>query len=246
MVELKWFEALCAEPKIPETPTLSPITKKEIAKIITNFSANDAKQIKKIEIETNHDVKAVEYWLKRKFENIPKLKNCVHYIHFACTSEDINNIAHALMLKNSRDKVLLPFIESLIDQLSIMAKKYSSLPMISRTHGQAASPTTLGKEIANFTYRLRTNAENIRDIKLTAKANGAVGNFNAHISAYPKVNWQKLSKSFVKNLDLWPISYTTQIEPHDNMAQLFDAYKRFNSVLLDLNHDFGIYLNGIF
>ncbi|MAW34015.1 MAG: adenylosuccinate lyase [Proteobacteria bacterium] len=243
LVELKWFEALCAEPKISEVPNLSPITKKEIAKILTNFSTNDAKQIKKIELETNHDVKAVEYWLKRKFKNIPTLRKCAHYIHFACTSEDINNIAHALMLKDSRDKVLLPFIESLIEQLSMMAKKYSSLPMISRTHGQAASPTTLGKEIANFTYRLRTNAETIRGIKLTAKANGAVGNFNAHITAYPKVNWQKLSKSFVTNLDLSPISYTTQIEPHDNMAQLFDAYKRFNSVLLDLNHDFWAYIS---
>ena len=242
-VEIRWFESLCNEKKIHETPTLSDIQKRKLNSIIENFSLTDSRKIKLIEKKTNHDVKAVEYWLQDRIKKIPGLEKYTQFIHFACTSEDINNCAHSLMLKESRDKEVMPIIDKLIAELTKLAKKNAHVAMASRTHGQLASPTTLGKEIANFVYRLREHQKTIKNVYLSAKANGAVGNFNAHLIAYPKVNWQSLSKKFISNLGLKPIAYTTQIEPHDSMAELFDGYKRFNSTLLDLNKDFWSYIS---
>jgi len=236
-VELAWLEALAAEKSIREIKPFSPATRKAFARLVKDFSEKDAEQIKKIEAETNHDVKAIEYWLKAKLGKNAEVQRSLEFIHFACTSEDINNLAYALMLTESRAQVMLPRLDALAEVLSQLARKHAALPMLSRTHGQAASPTTLGKELANFARRLQRARERIAAVAILGKANGAVGNYNAHLAAYPDFGWEGFSRRFVEGLGLEFNPYTTQIEPHDCIAELLDAYARANSVLLDLDRD---------
>ena len=197
------------------------------------FSVADAEAIKAIEASTNHDVKAVEYWLKETFSQYSDIVNVIEFIHFACTSEDINNLSHGLMLKNSRDEVMLPMLYTLIDKLQTMAHQFASVPLLSRTHGQPATPTTMGKEMANVAHRLNYACDHLKAIALLGKINGAVGNYNAHMIAYPNVDWEKFAQNFVEKLGLTFNPFTTQIEPHDAIAELFDAYARINTILLD-------------
>ena len=236
-VELAWLQALAAEPRIKEIRPFSAATKKAFLKLLKDFSERDAEQIKNIEAETNHDVKAIEYWLKAKLGKNAEVQRSLEFIHFACTSEDINNLAYALMLAESRAQVMLPRLGALIEALEQLARKHAAMPMLSRTHGQAASPTTLGKELANFARRLRRARERIAAVAILGKANGAVGNYNAHLAAYPDFAWEAFSRRFVEGLGLEFNPYTTQIEPHDCVAELLDAYARANSVLLDLDRD---------
>src|ERR1051325_830292 len=236
-VELAWLQALAAEPRIKEIRPFSAATKKAFLKLLKEFSERDAEHIKNIEAETNHDVKAIEYWLKAKLAKNAEVQRSLEFIHFACTSEDINNLAYALMLAESRAQVMLPRLGALIEALEQLARKHAAMPMLSRTHGQAASPTTLGKELANFARRLRRARERIAAVAILGKANGAVGNYNAHLAAYPDFAWEAFSRRFVEGLGLEFNPYTTQIEPHDCVAELLDAYARANSVLLDLDRD---------
>jgi adenylosuccinate lyase len=233
---------LSACPEISEIPRLSEESELFLAAVIDNFSEEDAKRIKDIEAITNHDVKAVEYFLKEKFKSQPELKKISEFIHFACTSEDINSTAYALMLKDSREKVLLPRMEALITAIRTLAHRYQQVPMLSRTHGQPASPTTLGKEMANFVHRMELQRQHIEKILLYGKMNGAVGNYNAHQIAYPNINWPFITHAFITELGLHWNKYTTQIEPHDYMAEFFQAMIRFNSVLLDFCRDIWSYI----
>ncbi|MDM1291165.1 adenylosuccinate lyase [Acinetobacter indicus] len=241
-VEVRWLQALANRPEITEVPAFSAETNAALDAIVANFSEEDANRIKEIERTTNHDVKAVEYFLKEKIANIDELKNACEFIHFACTSEDINNLSHALMLKNGRD-VLVASMQQIIDSIVALAEKHADQPMLSRTHGQTASPTTLGKEMANVAYRLARQIKQFNNVELLGKINGAVGNYNAHLSAYPDINWPAHSQAFVESLGLTFNPYTTQIEPHDYMAELFDALRRFNTILIDFNRDVWGYIS---
>ena len=236
-VELAWLQALAAEPRIKEIKPFSAATKKAFQRLLKDFSERDAEQIKNIETETNHDVKAIEYWLKAKLAKNREVLSSLEFIHFACTSEDINNLAYALMLTESRAQVMLPRLDALIEALQQLARRHAAMPMLSRTHGQAASPTTLGKELANFARRLARARERIAAVAVVGKANGAVGNYNAHLAAYPDFAWEAFSRRFVEALGIEFNPYTTQIEPHDCIAELLDAYARANGVLLDLDRD---------
>ncbi|OGA24417.1 MAG: adenylosuccinate lyase [Betaproteobacteria bacterium RIFCSPLOWO2_02_FULL_67_19] len=236
-VELRWLQALAAAPAIRELKPFSAATRRALAQLEAGFSAADGERIKVIEAATNHDVKAIEYWLKEKLARNREIERSLEFIHFACTSEDINNLAYALMLTESRERVLLPKLDALIAALRALAHQHAELPMLSRTHGQPASPTTLGKEIANVVHRLRRARRAIAAVAILGKLNGAVGNYNAHIAAYPEVDWPRFARRFVERLGLAFNPYTIQIEPHDSFAELFDAYARANTVLLDLDRD---------
>ena len=242
-VEIEWLKALADHSGIKE---IKPFSKKSISildKIKNEFSVTDAKAIKKIEKTTNHDVKAVEYFIRDKIKSNRALKQASQFIHFACTSEDINNLSHALMLKEARELVLLPKLDETISVLKTLSKKYATTPMLSRTHGQTASPTTLGKEIGVYVHRLSRQRKQLEKIELLGKMNGAVGNFNAHLSAYPKVNWMSLSKNFVTGLGLNWNPHTTQIESHDYMAEYFHVLSRTNTILIDLSRDIWSYIS---
>lgn len=241
-VEIRWLQALANHPEISEIAPFSKATNDKLDAILANFSEDNALRIKEIERTTNHDVKAVEYFLKEQIADIDELKDAGEFIHFACTSEDINNLSHALMLKSGRD-VLVESMQTIIDEIAKLADTYAATPMLSRTHGQTASPTTLGKEMANVAYRLHRQLKQFKDVELLGKINGAVGNYNAHLSAYPNINWANHSQGFVESLDLTFNPYTTQIEPHDYMAELFDALLRFNTILIDFNRDVWGYIS---
>jgi adenylosuccinate lyase len=241
-VEIAWLKKLAATEAIEEVPAFSNEAIEFLDKIVNEFNIEDAQAIKKHESVTNHDVKAVEYFIKDKVANCEEINKVKEFIHFACTSEDINNNSHALMLKHAREEVIIPLFNELIDAIKELAKKYAQTPMMSRTHGQPASPTTLGKEMANVVYRLRRQLKQIEEVPLLAKINGAVGNYNAHISAYPNVDWNKFSQEFVEGLGLSWNPYTIQIEPHDYIAELFDAIARFNTIVLDFDRDIWGYI----
>jgi adenylosuccinate lyase len=242
-VEIEWLKALAAAEELEDIGSLSPSTVAQLDTLAEQFSVEDGEAVKTIEARTNHDVKAIEYWLREKLSGNSEVAAITRFIHFACTSEDINNLCHAGMLKDSRAQVMLPAIDALIDRLATLARSAATLPMLCRTHGQPATPSTLGKEMANFVHRLRRQRERISGVPLTGKINGAVGNYNAHISAYPDFDWEGFSRSFVERLGFEFNPYTTQIEPHDGIAELFDAYAGFNTVLLDLNRDLWGYIS---
>ncbi|MFL6653237.1 MAG: adenylosuccinate lyase, partial [Sulfurifustis sp.] len=241
-VEVHWLLALSANPAIREVPPFSGPTLKLLQSLVAEFNPADARRIKEIEATTNHDVKAVEYFLKERTRDNKEVAGCTEFIHFACTSEDINNLSYALMLHEARGNVLLPRMDRLIAAIADIATRYADQPMLARTHGQPASPTTLGKELANFAYRLRRARERFAGVAILGKINGAVGNYNAHLVAYPEVNWATMAKTFVENLGLQWNPYTTQIEPHDFVAELLDAVARFNTILIDLNRDMWGYI----
>lgn len=236
-VEVRWLQKLAATAAITEVPALSDSANALLNSIVDNFSLADAQRVKDIERTTNHDVKAVEYLLKEKVAGHAELAAVSEFIHFACTSEDINNLSHGLMLGAARDQVLLPLCDQLLNEIKTLAQKYKAIPMMARTHGQPASPTTLGKEMANVYMRLKRQREQIAKVELLGKINGAVGNYNAHLSAYPNLNWHQFAEEFVTSLGLNWNPYTTQIEPHDYIAELFDAIARFNTILLDFDRD---------
>ncbi|HRH76835.1 MAG TPA: adenylosuccinate lyase [Cellvibrionaceae bacterium] len=242
-VEIRWLCALAANPAIPEVKPFSADTQAFLDNLVANFSVSDAEKIKKIEATTNHDVKAVEYFIKEAFKGNSELEAINEFVHFACTSEDINNLSHGLMLKAGRDQVLVPAMQEILTAIATMAKEYAAVPMLSRTHGQTASPTTVGKEMANVAYRLHRQIAQIKQVPLLGKINGAVGNYNAHLSAYPDINWQSHAQQFIKSLGLEFNPYTTQIEPHDYIAELFDAVARFNTILIDFNRDIWGYIS---
>lgn len=243
LVEVEWLKALAAEPTLKEIAPFSAQTVKELDSAIVNFSETEAAQVKTIEARTNHDVKALEYWLKERFGSNAEVNKVSEFIHFACTSEDINNLSHGLMLKTARDNVMLPMLDKLIARLTELAKQLADAPMLAHTHGQPASPTTLGKEIANVVYRLRRQRKQLVAVEILGKINGAVGNFNAHLSAYPDFDWEAFAQKFVAKLGLVYNPYTTQIEPHDTMAELYDALARINTILIDLNRDVWGYIS---
>ena len=242
-VELAWLVALAADPAIPELKPFSAATRKAIDALVAGFGEADAEQIKKIEAETNHDVKAIEYWLKARLGRNREVKGALEFIHFACTSEDINNLSYALMLLDARNRVMLPKLDEVIAFLRDLAHRHAATPMLSRTHGQAASPTTLGKEMANVVHRLQRAHVRIAAVPLLGKLNGATGNYHAHTIAYPKFDWERFNARFVRGLGLEFNPYTTQIEPHDCIAELFDAYASANTILLDLDRDVWGYIS---
>ncbi|WP_038334327.1 adenylosuccinate lyase [Kingella kingae] len=243
-VELEWLKALAAEPKIAEVPAFSGSTIAEIDSVIQSFNLDNATEVKAIEATTNHDVKAIEYWLKKRFENNAEVHAVNEFIHFACTSEDINNLSHALMLKQAREDVLLPKLAEVTAKLQQLAHDLAEVPMMSRTHGQPATPTTLGKEIANVLYRLNRQIKQLAEQEFLGKINGAVGNYNAHLVAYPDVDWENHSKKFVEqSLGLTFNPYTIQIEPHDYMAEFFQTISRINTILIDFNRDVWGYIS---
>ncbi len=242
-VELTWLKQLAACGQISEIKPFSPETIAFIDSIMQNFSVEDAEDIKKREAVTNHDVKAVEYFLKDKVKGNAELEAAKEFIHFACTSEDINNNSHALMLKTAREEVLLPVMDTVIEKITELAHTYAALPLLARTHGQPASPTTLGKEMANVVYRLRRQRDQVAAVQIMGKINGAVGNYNAHMSAYPEVDWLAFSQQFEESLGLNFNPYTTQIEPHDYIAELFNALQRFNTIIIDFDRDIWGYIS---
>ena len=237
LVEVEWLKALAAEPALAEIKPFSAATLQELDGAIATFGEAEAAQVKAIEIRTNHDVKALEYWLKERFSINHEIRAASEFIHFACTSEDINNLSHGLMLKTARDNVMLPALDAIIARLVELAHQLADAPMLSHTHGQPASPTTLGKEIANVVHRLRRQRKQLENVEILGKINGAVGNFNAHLSAYPDFDWEGFAQKFVENLGLIYNPYTIQIEPHDYMAELYDALARINTILIDLDRD---------
>jgi adenylosuccinate lyase len=243
LIEVEWLKALAAEPAIAEVPAFSPSTIAQLDALVAGFSEKEGAAVKKIEAETNHDVKAIEYLLKDKLGGNPEVARVLEFIHFACTSEDINNLSHALMLKEAREKVMLPAIGGIIDRLRTLAHRHAELPMLAHTHGQPASPTTLGKEMANVVARLERAKTRIAAVALLGKINGAVGNYNAHLAAYPDFEWEQFAHRFVEGLGIEFNAYTIQIEPHDAIAELFDAYARINTVLIDLNRDVWGYIS---
>ncbi len=243
LAEIRWFQALARTPELPELPALDGATNAHLESIADEFDEAAAIRIKAFERITNHDVKAVEYYLKERLAEHPELRRSQEFVHFACTSEDINNVAHALMLKHGRDDVLLPAMERVISALAGLAHDFADVPMLSRTHGQVASPTTMGKEIANFVHRLRGRRDTFARVPLPAKLNGAVGNYNAHVTACPEVDWQALSREVLEGLGLKWNPYTTQIEPHDGIAEYCHALMRFNQVLLDFDRDIWGYIS---
>jgi adenylosuccinate lyase len=242
LIEVRWLEAMSKNSQIPEVPEFSLKSKNVLSNIVDNFSLEDAKVIKEIEKTTNHDVKAVEYYLKEKVSSTPELQNVNEFIHFACTSEDINNLSHALMLEDGR-QVLLNEMRKTLNLITDLAKDNADVAMLSRTHGQTASPTTLGKEMANFSYRLMRQIEQLEEVKIMGKFNGAVGNFNAHISAYPNLDWPNTSKNFIESLGINYAPYSSQIETHDYIAEYFHALNRFNTILIDFCRDVWGYIS---
>ena len=241
-VEVRWLECLAAHPQIDEVPAFSADAKAFLDTLISEFSVEDAARIKEIERTTNHDVKAVEYFLKEKVATVPELHAVTEFIHFACTSEDINNLSHALMLKGGLN-VLLPVMRDIVSAVERLAHEHAEQPMLSRTHGQTASPTTLGKEMANVAYRLRRQLKQIESAELLGKINGAVGNYNAHLTTYPEVDWTANAQRFIESLGIGFNPYTTQIEPHDYIAELFDAFCRFHTILIDFDRDVWGYIS---
>jgi adenylosuccinate lyase len=243
LVEVEWLKALSREQGVAEVPPFSAATLAQLDEMCTGFGVGDARAVKEIEARTNHDVKALEYWLKQRLAGNAEVQRVSEFIHFACTSEDINNLCHALMVKRSRDETMLPLLERVIGKLAGMAHDLADAPMLSRTHGQPATPTTLGKEMANVVARLRRQQARLAAVSITGKINGAVGNYNAHLAAYPEVNWPDLSRRLVEGLGLEFNAYTTQIEPHDALAELFDAYAAINTIVLDLDRDVWGYIS---
>ena len=242
-VEIRWLQSLAGHPEIAEAPPSSTPANDMLNAIVSGFDETDATRVKEIERTTNHDVKAVEYLIKEKIAGNTELERVSEFVHFACTSEDINNLAHALMLIQGRDQVLLPLADDIIGSIRELAHRFADLPMLSRTHGQPASPTTLGKEMANVVARLRRQRRQIAGIAPLGKINGAVGNYNAHLATYPDIDWEAHAKAFVESLGIEWNSYTTQIEPHDYMAELFDAIARFNAILIDFCRDVWSYIS---
>lgn len=242
-VEIRWLQALSFEQAIPEVPTLSLEAMDWLDSILADFSLADAERVKEIEKTTNHDVKAVEYFLKERIAGLPELHKVGEFIHFACTSEDINNLAYARMLMQARDEELLPDMRDLIEAIWVLANDFSDQPMLSRTHGQPATPSTVGKEFANVAARLERIYQQVAKVEILGKVNGAVGNYNAHLVAYPEVDWPGFARNFVESLGLSFNPYTTQIEPHDYVAELFHALARFNTVLIDFNRDVWSYIS---
>ncbi len=242
-VELEWLKALAAEPHFAEIPAFSQGTLAELAALLADFGPQQAAEVKEIEAVTNHDVKALEYWIRKRLANNTEVMRVAEFIHFACTSEDINNLAHALMLQAARDETMLPTLDRAIARLRELAHELADLPMMSRTHGQPATPTTLGKEMANAAYRLGRSRSAIAGVQLLGKINGAVGNYNAHLAAYPDFDWENFARTFVESLGLEFNPYTIQIEPHDTLAELFDAFARANLILIDLNRDVWGYIS---
>ena len=243
LVEIRWFQALAAHPDIPELPALGDAANAFLDELVDGFDEAAARRVKEIEAVTNHDVKAVEYFLKEKFSRVPELAAHTEFLHFACTSEDINNLAYALMARDAHHDVIAPEMAKVDAALAAIAKENAGRAMLSRTHGQTASPTTLGKEFANVLQRLRRQAVIMENQQHLGKINGAVGNYNAHLCAYPEVDWQATAEEFVTSLGLSWNPYTTQIEPHDYMAELFDALARFNTVLIDFDRDVWGYIS---
>ncbi|MEA1889915.1 MAG: adenylosuccinate lyase, partial [Pseudomonadota bacterium] len=247
IIEVEWLKALAAHPDITEVPAFSQAALEFLKSIKTDFNETEAQRVKDIESRINHDVKAIEYYIKEKLESFAELNVVSEFVHFACTSEDINNLSHALMLKGAIDKILLPVMDSVIDTIADLSVQYAAIPMLARTHGQPASPTTVGKELANAVARLQRQRKQTAASPLLGKINGAVGNYNAHISAYPDIDWASFAEQFVQSLGLEWNPYTTQIEPHDNIAELFDAIARFNTIVLDFDRDIWAYIsNGYF
>ena len=242
-VEIEWLKALAAEPHFSEIPAFSPATVAALDQLVIGFVPEQAAEVKAIEAVTNHDVKALEYWIKKQLANNVEVMRVSEFIHFACTSEDINNLAHALMLKTARDETMLPMLDRVVARLRDLAHEHAELSMMSRTHGQPATPTTLGKEMANVVYRLVRARSRIADVSLLGKINGAVGNYNAHLAAYPDYDWESFAKRFVEKLGLEFNPYTIQIEPHDAMAELFDAFARTDTILVDLSRDVWGYIS---
>ena len=242
-VEVEWLKALAAEPAIPEVPAFSAATLAQLDALMSNFRESDGAAVKEIETHTNHDVKAIEYWLKDKLAGNAEVARVAEFIHFACTSEDINNLCHALQLKRARDTVMLPALTRIVERLTALAHDLADAAMLAHTHGQPATPTTLGKEMANVVHRLTRARERIAHVALLGKANGAVGNYNAHLVAYPGVDWERFARGVVSSLGLELNPYTTQIEPHDCVAELFDAYARANTILIDFNRDVWGYIS---
>ncbi|KAB7689774.1 adenylosuccinate lyase [Plesiomonas shigelloides] len=241
-VEVRWLQKLAACQGISEVPAFSAQANAFLDDIVSNFSEEDALRIKTIERTTNHDVKAVEYFLKEKVAAIPELHAVNEFIHFACTSEDINNLSHGLMLSTARETVILPLWRKLIDEIKGLAHTYRDMPLLSRTHGQPATPSTVGKEMANVAYRMERQFKQLQQVEILGKINGAVGNYNAHMVVYPEVDWHRFSEEFVTSLGLTWNPYTTQIEPHDYIAELFDVMARFNTILLDFDRDMWGYI----
>ncbi|MDK7225147.1 adenylosuccinate lyase, partial [Proteus mirabilis] len=241
-VEVRWLQKLASCTDIKEVPAFEQNAIDYLDAIVANFNEDDAARIKTIERTTNHDVKAVEYFLKEKVAAIPALQQVSEFIHFACTSEDINNLSHAIMLETARQEVLLPAWRELIDTISKMAQAYRDLPLLSRTHGQPATPSTVGKEFANVAYRMERQYRQLTQVEILGKINGAVGNYNAHLAAYPEVDWHQFSEEFVTSLGITWNPYTTQIEPHDYIAELFDCISRFNTILIDFDRDIWGYI----
>jgi len=243
MVEVRWLQYLSQHPNIDEVQIFSDSANQLLNSLVDSFSIEQAQRIKEIESTTNHDVKAVEYFIKESISDNAELSAVSEYIHFACTSEDINNLSHALMLKEGRDNIIIPTLTEITDKLAEMAKSFAEVPMLARTHGQTASPTTVGKELANVVYRLRRQLAQISQVPILGKINGAVGNYNAHLSAYPDIDWAHNAQQFIEGLGLSYNPYTTQIEPHDYMAELFDALARSNTILIDFARDIWGYIS---
>ena len=244
LVEVRWLQRLAAHASITEVAPFSDTANAALNELAENFQLEHAERVKEFERTTNHDVKAVEYLLKEQAQKLPELAKVTEFIHFACTSEDINNLSHALMLREGRDDVLLPLMRKLAESLRALSVEFADVPMLSRTHGQPASPTTLGKEFANVVYRLERQIAQVAAIPLLGKMNGAVGNYNAHISAYPEIDWEANAREFIEgDLGLSFNPYTTQIEPHDYIAELFDAVARFNTILIDFDRDVWGYIS---
>ena len=242
-VEVQWLQKLASQVEISEVPALSQSATNHLNQIVEQFDINDAERIKEIEKTTNHDVKAVEYFLKEKVSSHEELHAINEFIHFACTSEDINKLSYALMLKEAKESILIPYWKKIIETISAQAKTYRDLPLLSRTHGQPATPSTIGKEFANVAYRLQRQLKQLQTVEILGKINGATGNYNAHIVAYPQVDWHQFSEEFVNSLDLKWNPYTTQIEPHDYIAEFFDCVARFNTIMIDFNRDIWGYIS---
>ncbi|MCK5720136.1 MAG: adenylosuccinate lyase [Thiomargarita sp.] len=243
LVEVRWLEFLSKQAEIKEVPIFSQAAQEFLKQLVADFSLEDAERVKAIEAKTNHDVKAIEYFIKEKIAAYPELNAVSEFIHFSCTSEDISNLAYALMISKARTNILQPKMENLLVNLKTLAQQYATIPMLSRTHGQPASPTTLGKEIANTAYRLHRQFEQIMQVSIMAKFNGAVGNYNAHLVAYPDLNWENMAQQFITQLEIVWNPYTTQIEPHDYIAELFHAMMRFNTILIDFCRDIWSYIS---
>ena len=242
-VEVKWLQTLASHPGIVELKPLSDVQIATLDRLFLDFSLEDALAVKEIESRTNHDVKAIEYFIKQKLEILGGFDEYLEFVHFACTSEDINNLAYGLMLAQARESVLIPHMQGTIDSLKVLASEFASQPMLSRTHGQPATPSTVGKELANVAFRLQRQLDNFNNINILGKINGAVGNYNAHIVAYPEIDWPSVAEEFIVSLGLSWNSYTTQIEPHDYVAEVFNCLSRYNTILIDFSRDIWGYIS---